>query len=922
MSRYEVISVVGEGAYGVVLKCKHKDTGETVAIKRFKESEENEVVRKTMLREVRILRMMKHENIVQLKEAFRRKGKLNLVFEFVAQSMMDVLEANPDGVDHETVRWLIFQLIRAIKHCHGCDVIHRDIKPENLLIYPQDSGLRLCDFGFARTVCPGTPLTDYVATRWYRTPELLLGATDYGKDVDMWATGCIIGELTDGRPLFPGETEIDQLYVIQRMLGHLTPEHQRMFLVNDRFQGAQFPDLSRPETLEKRYYRHMPKVQLQVLTSLIVMEPKDRVSAKDALRMQWFRGLRQASDGAATTEGTTPEQSASFHGGLTADLLAAATACPDLKERGGGSEESPGVAVGTWEEATTKGGSRKCEGRGLGAQWLEDHPTRGEDTDGRQGQAQPLPPHEAQQTAYRLPWEDPADFGDGRLGRARPLSDGEERRTAAAAAVKPMRRQGQEPVMQLLGSHLPAGHLPAAALAAPLSGVDGPSAFAGSGLGDGSDAPSGGNGVSIASDSGSAAARAPSAQRVEVEQPRGASLTSTSTPTHLGGRAGLPGSTASLGGQAVAGASEVAAWSEPPQGMPGQLGGSVVRNGGPLAGAEAAPWRGGGRNHGTRGLGERMRKDAVPALGVHTPGGGTASSSTAAVPLGGLGTPTGGARALRGSTGGATGAGRPAAAAAAAAAALAAAPAARSPGGSFGQSASAPVLGLRGDAEDSPGHLRPPAAPTHGLGSGAWGQGASGRSVAGGVLLRKGNPAGSPLDSRGTSLRVPGGLVAALRPASGPGTGASPGGGTGLPLSGGPTRLGRKVSGGGVGSIGSKEPPSRQSYGDIRRPGSQGNNKPAAFASSSSPFSGAGAGADAGGRGGGGQGAASPATGGVQGATLKPLRSTEDAGPLAITSLGAGVPRGKVDGEATHPGGGSGIAMRSGLQRLRNRLGL
>mmetsp|Transcript_41939 Transcript_41939/g.98376 ORF Transcript_41939/g.98376 Transcript_41939/m.98376 type:complete len:738 (-) Transcript_41939:30-2243(-) len=292
MNKYDVLGVVGEGAYGVVLKCKNKDTNEVVAIKKFKESEEDEVVRKTTLREVKILRILKHENIVQLKEAFRRKGKLYLVFEFVEKSMLDILEANPSGVDTETVRVLTCQLARAIEYCHRHDVIHRDIKPENLLINPVDFALRLCDFGFARMMTSDSPLTDYVATRWYRAPELLLGSTSYGKDVDMWALGCIMGELTDGQPLFAGESEVDQLFVIQKVLGPLTPEHMEMFLRNPRFLGIQFPEVNRPETLEKRYVRRMPKLQMQLLKAVLIMEPRRRLGAAAVLRMPWFEGVR------------------------------------------------------------------------------------------------------------------------------------------------------------------------------------------------------------------------------------------------------------------------------------------------------------------------------------------------------------------------------------------------------------------------------------------------------------------------------------------------------------------------------------------------------------------------------------------------------------------------------------------------------
>ena len=107
--------------------------------------------------------------------------------------------------------------------------------------------LKLCDFGFARVVSkPTEELTDYVATRWYRAPELLLGSTNYGLGVDMWAIGCILGEISDGQPIFPGDSEVDQLYMIQKVLGPLTNEHLELFMSNNRFAGLKFPDMSKP----------------------------------------------------------------------------------------------------------------------------------------------------------------------------------------------------------------------------------------------------------------------------------------------------------------------------------------------------------------------------------------------------------------------------------------------------------------------------------------------------------------------------------------------------------------------------------------------------------------------------------------------------------------------------------------------------
>ena len=130
------------------------------------------------------------------------------------KNLLEVLEEKPNGLDPEAVRKYIYQLLKAIEFCHRNNVIHRDIKPENLLINPSNNELKICDFGFARMLNnKNSNLTDYVATMWYRAPELLL-INVYGKEVDIWAIGCIMGELTDGEPLFPGESEVDQLFCI------------------------------------------------------------------------------------------------------------------------------------------------------------------------------------------------------------------------------------------------------------------------------------------------------------------------------------------------------------------------------------------------------------------------------------------------------------------------------------------------------------------------------------------------------------------------------------------------------------------------------------------------------------------------------------------------------------------------------------
>ena len=162
MESYTQDGTIGEGTYGVVLKARHSESGQIVAIKKFKESDEDEQVRKTALREVRILKQLRHENIVSLIEVFRRKRKLYLVFEYVESTLLEALERHPEGLEPGEVRRIMWQLIRGVDYLHSHQVIHRDVKPENLLL-SRSGILKLCDFGFARTLAgPGARSTTRV----------------------------------------------------------------------------------------------------------------------------------------------------------------------------------------------------------------------------------------------------------------------------------------------------------------------------------------------------------------------------------------------------------------------------------------------------------------------------------------------------------------------------------------------------------------------------------------------------------------------------------------------------------------------------------------------------------------------------------------------------------------------------------------
>ncbi|KAJ8578857.1 hypothetical protein ON010_g344 [Phytophthora cinnamomi] len=287
MENYESLGTIGEGTYGVVLKCRHKVTGQIVAIKKFKESDDDEQVKKTALREIKILKQLKHENIVSLLEVFRMKGKLYLVFEFVEKTILEEIERHPDGLDALTLKKLMWQLVRAINFCHQHNIIHRDIKPENLLV-SRNGVLKLCDFGFARPLASaGAKYTEYVSTRWYRAPELLVGDVSYGKGVDVWSIGCMFAEIATGLPLFPGDSDIDQLYHIIRCLGHITSRQQELFRKNALYVGVKLPQANDLEPLETRFPT-MDKISLDFIRQTIIDEPLDRWTCAELLKHPFF----------------------------------------------------------------------------------------------------------------------------------------------------------------------------------------------------------------------------------------------------------------------------------------------------------------------------------------------------------------------------------------------------------------------------------------------------------------------------------------------------------------------------------------------------------------------------------------------------------------------------------------------------------
>lgn len=288
MEKYEKIGKMGEGSYGVVFKCRNKESGNLVAIKKFVESEEDPLIKKIAMREIRMLKQLKHPNLVNLIEVFKRKKRLHLVFEFVDHTVLNELDRNPRGVPEPMTKSIIWQTLQAVNFCHQHNCIHRDVKPENILISKQGK-VKLCDFGFARLLTgPDDEYTDYVATRWYRAPELLVGDTQYGPPVDIWAIGCVFAELLTGQALWPGRSDVDQLYLIRKTLGDLLPRHMQVFSTNSFFKGLTIPTPDHMEPLESRFPSSIGAQALSFMRGCFAMDPSQRLTCDELLAHPYF----------------------------------------------------------------------------------------------------------------------------------------------------------------------------------------------------------------------------------------------------------------------------------------------------------------------------------------------------------------------------------------------------------------------------------------------------------------------------------------------------------------------------------------------------------------------------------------------------------------------------------------------------------
>ncbi|XP_057696587.1 serine/threonine-protein kinase MAK-like isoform X2 [Corythoichthys intestinalis] len=285
MNRYTMLKQLGDGTYGSVLLGKSNETGELVAIKRMKRKfySWEECMN---LRELKSLKKLNHPNVIKLKEVIRENDHLFFVFEYMKENLYQLMnERSCANFSENEIRNIMFQVLSGLAFMHKHGYFHRDMKPENLLCTGPEL-VKIADFGLAREIRSQPPYTDYVSTRWYRAPEILLKFTSYSSPIDIWAVGCIMAELYTLRPLFPGNSEVDEIFKICQVLGTLKkadwPEgHILASSMNIRF----------PKCVPTCLSSLIPNASDEAITlmkDMLQWDPKKRPNAAQALRYPYF----------------------------------------------------------------------------------------------------------------------------------------------------------------------------------------------------------------------------------------------------------------------------------------------------------------------------------------------------------------------------------------------------------------------------------------------------------------------------------------------------------------------------------------------------------------------------------------------------------------------------------------------------------
>jgi len=311
-SKYSLIRVIGSGAYGVVISALDSTTNTKVAIKMIPKAFNDEIDAKRILREIKLLKHFKHENIISIidmmppmVERVEDYRDVYIVADLMETDLHRIIYSKQAlTIDH--VQYFLYQILRALKYIHSANVLHRDLKPSNLLVN-SNCDLKVCDLGLARGVLPedenGTGqngggslfLTEYVVTRWYRAPEIMLACHEYTKAIDVWSVGCIFAELLARKPYFPGEDYIDQLTIITDKLGKL-PDSDLDFVTSEKARRFMRKLPSKAVPSLRRQFPGTPPDALDLLNRMLQIHPKKRISVVEALQHPFLAQLHSPDD--------------------------------------------------------------------------------------------------------------------------------------------------------------------------------------------------------------------------------------------------------------------------------------------------------------------------------------------------------------------------------------------------------------------------------------------------------------------------------------------------------------------------------------------------------------------------------------------------------------------------------------------------
>jgi len=297
---YDCVGRVGKGSFGIVFQAFEVQTRNPVAIKRVLQDP------RYKNRELQIMKMIKHPNCVSLVDSFYdRKGNdlyLNLVLVYIPKNLYEVccqFQKKKQNMPLIHVKLYTYQICRSLAYVHSLGICHRDIKPQNLLINPDTHELKLCDFGSAKILVEGESNVSYICSRYYRAPELLFQAFEYTGAIDVWSAGCVLSELLLSQPIFAGDSAIDQLVEIIKVLG--TPTREEVNFMNPEYQDYKRFPMIKSKQWSNVFASVVPPIVIDLVSKMLVYSPNDRINPLAACAHPCFDEIRQLTQ---TEEGT------------------------------------------------------------------------------------------------------------------------------------------------------------------------------------------------------------------------------------------------------------------------------------------------------------------------------------------------------------------------------------------------------------------------------------------------------------------------------------------------------------------------------------------------------------------------------------------------------------------------------------------